>query len=335
MMNKKVSLLIIVLFVTTIIFGHHIGYGETTNSPILPKRYAKILGKGLDVDWAKTKKGIKYYNKKAVQDFKEIGLSHVRIRVKNDLTLPFLTHLDKVIDDCLEEGLIPILAYQADKFKKNPNQNTLNEVVKWWKTISERYKDKSYLLSFDIIIEVTDKLNKRPDILNELYEKVVKKIRKTNPKRIIFISPRVRSAPEYLKDLKIPSSANGYLMAEWHFYASGPSKTNPKKLWTTGTEIEKSIIRNKIKIALKWQKEMGIYTWVGAWMPGDYNKGNHYTIFEQIRFANFVACELDKAHIPFAVNSDTKFYSREKGIWKKEMLPVLNTILHPKCEVER
>ena len=31
-------------------------------------------------------------------------------------------------------------------------------------------------------------------------------------------------------------------MAEWHFYASGPDKTNEKKLWTTGTDAEKKLI---------------------------------------------------------------------------------------------
>ncbi len=301
-------------------------------SSLLPKEYVKLLGKGMDVDWAKTARGIKYYSKKAPKDFKEMGFSHVRIRVKNEVNEPFLTHLDKVISDCLDVGLIPILAYKANYFKEEPTKENLEKVVRWWRVISERYKNYPPFLSFDLIIEVTSKLNKRPDILNKFYEKAVAKIRKTNPERIIFISPVVRSSPEHLKDLVIPSKANGYLMAEWHFYASGPSKTNPKKLWTKGTEKEKEIIRNKIKTALRWQKETGIYTWVGAWMPGDYNKGNHYSQEEQKIFANFVACELDKAHIPFAINSDTKFYDRVNNIWIKKMLPVLKTILHPVCK---
>ena len=39
-------------------------------------------------------------------------------------------------------------------------------------------------------------------------------------------------------------------MAEFHFYASGPSPTNTEKLWTNGNEAEKNLIRNKIKLAL-------------------------------------------------------------------------------------
>lgn len=48
----------------------------------------------------------------------------------------------------------------------------------------------------------------------------------------------VRSDPDNLKLLKIPSESNKYLIAKWHFYAAGPSKTNDKKQWTTGTEKE-------------------------------------------------------------------------------------------------
>ena len=70
-----------------------------------------------------------------------------------------------------------------------------------------------------------------------------------------------------MSELKIPSAHNGYLMAEWHFYASGPDKINEKKLWTTGTDAEKKLITDKIQTALAWQQQTGIPTWVGAWMP--------------------------------------------------------------------
>lgn len=102
-------------------------------------------------------------------------------------------------------------------------------------------------------------------------------------------------------------------MAEWHFYASGPSKTNKEKLWTTGTEKEKQIIIDKINLELDWQKKTGIPTWVGAWMPGNYNDGNDYSVEEQAVFAKFVSSELEKAKIPFAVNNTVKAASLIEG----------------------
>jgi len=259
-----------------------------------------MLGVGIDVDWLKTKKGMEGYSEQVVKDFKARGFSHVRLRVKEYDTEKILPQIKMVVGDCLRNGLIPVLAFQADDFKNNPNEKELKRFVLWWGEISQALQNYSQELSFDLIIEVTDALNKKPDILNTAFQKAVAEIRKTNPNRNIFISPVVRSAPENLHLLKIPTLANKHLLAEFHFYASGPSKTNPKKLWTLGTEKEKQIIKDKIQTALAWQNNTGIPVWVGAWMPGNYNKGDDYSVEEQAEFARFVASELKKAHIPFA-----------------------------------
>ena len=301
---------------------------ELGTLPIAPKVYQQMLGHGMDVDWSKTEQGRTYYNKRAVEDFKAAGVSHVRIRIKDAADENLFSSLDKQIEDCLEVGLIPVIAYQADEFKNEPSEKNIQKVVNWWSTVAKRYKDVSYLLSFDLLIEATDALNKQPEKLNEIYERLVTEIRKTNPMRIIMISPRLRSDAAYLKELTIPSNHNGYLMAEWHFYASGPSKTNEPKLWTTGTTKEKQLIQEKIDLALKWQKETGIPTWVGAWMPGNYNDGDDYSIEEQANFAQYMTQALDKAEIPFAVNSDTKFYDRESNKWIEEMMSVRQCIFN-------
>ena len=329
-MKKRISaLLLLFLFFSILpmkIFA--------ANVPINPWDYAQKLGKGLDVDWSKTKEGKEAYNSQTAKDFSDMGIKHVRIRIKDDMTDESFKLLDKQIKDCLDNNIIPIIAYQADELKNDPSDKNLKKVVKWWGKTAEHYKDYPYLLSFDLIIEVTDALNKEPERLNEIYEEIVSEVRKTNSKRILMISPRVRSNPEYLNDLKIPTNHNGYLMAEWHFYASSPSKTNNEKLWTTGNDKEKQIIINKINLALDWQKKTGIPTWVGAWMAGDYNDGNNYSVQEQTVFAKFVSDELDKAKIPFAVNSDTKFYDRQNNRWYDEMMPVLKSMGFTKNNVD-
>lgn len=294
--------------------------------PIDPWDYQKLLGKGMDVDWCKTPKGMQYYSETACKDFRAAGVSHVRIRVKENTSEQLFGFLDRQVEDCLKNGLIPVIAYQADEFKNDPSDENIQKVVAWWSEVAERYQDQSYLLSFDLLIEATDSLNKQPEKLNEIYEKIVTEIRKTNPKRIIMISPRLRSDAAYLSELKIPTAHNGYLMAEWHFYASGPSKTNERKLWTTGTDAEKKLITDKIDLALAWQKATGVPTWVGAWMAGNYNDGNDYTIEEQVNFASFMVQSLTGAGIPFAVNSDTKFYDRENQVWIDKMRPLRQCI---------
>jgi hypothetical protein len=305
---------------------------KITEKTITPKEYVNLLGKGMDVDWVKTEKGRQFYTLQMVKDFKKIGLSHVRIRIMNDADDKLLKQIDKVVIDCLNEDLIPVIAYQGADFKGDPTEGNLNEIVLWWRKVAEHCKDYPAKVSFDLLIECTEALNDEPEMLNQLFEKAVTEIRQTNPTRIIFISPRVRSSPEYLNDLKIPTAHNNFLMCEWHFYASGPDKTNEKKKWTTGTEAEKELIREKIRLALAWEKKTGIETWVGAWMAGNYNKGDDYSIDEQVNFANFVTCELTKNNIPFAFNSDVKFYDRLTNNWIKKTKPVLDEILKTTCK---
>lgn len=300
-----------------------VGYAS---EPIDPFAYQRMLGKGMDVDWCKTAIGMSLYNSDVPKNFREAGISHVRIRVKNEASEELLALLKRQVRDCLETGLIPIIAYQADELKHDPSDKNLRQAEAWWKTVAEHFQDESFLLSFDLIIEVTDALKNQPERLNEIYERLAAVIRETNPRRIIMISPRLRSDPAYLQDLKIPSAANGYLMAEWHFYASGPSKENPRKLWTTGSAGEKALIQEKIDLALQWQESTGIPTWVGAWMPGNYNEGNNYTIDEQTAFAAYTSQSLTDAGIPFAVNSDSHFYDRERNTWLDDMKPVFSAI---------
>ncbi|MGY0374671.1 glycoside hydrolase family 5 protein [Clostridium sp. JNZ J1-5] len=299
-----------------------------SDEAIKPWDYVKLLGHGIDVDWSKNAQGRKYYNEQTVKDFKEAKVSHVRIRIANDATEELLKGLDKQINDCLENKIIPVIAYQADEFKNEPNEENIKKVVEWWKIVAERYKSYSHLLAFDLLIEATDALNKQPEKLNELYEKVVTEIRSTNKTRIIMISPRLRSDADYLNELKIPSNHNGYLIAEWHFYAAGPSKTNERKLWLTGSEKEKKMITDKVDSALEWQNKTKIPTWVGAWMPSNYNDGDDYSINEQVEFSKYMVQQLDKAGIPFAVNSDTKFYNRESNTWIERMQPIFQVIFY-------
>ena len=112
-------------------------------NPISPWEYQSRLGKGMDVDWSKTEKGKENYNLKAVQDFESAGINHVRIRIKNKADNDLFMTLDKQIDDCINNGIIPIIAYQADEFKSNPDEENLQEVVDWWRSVAERYRDKS------------------------------------------------------------------------------------------------------------------------------------------------------------------------------------------------
>ena len=298
-------------------------------SAITPQDYQQMLKKGIDVDWWGRSEKNKYgaYSETAVKRFAQQGIKHVRFRLHHyRFTDEDFKRLFSQINTCMQNDLIPIIAFSAKPYKENPNAEEHEKVVKWWKIMAERCKYLSPKVSFDLIVEPSDKVKKDVAELNSLYEDCVATIRKTNPKRIIFIAPPKLSHPEGLKYLQVPSQSNSYLMAEWHFYAAGPSKTNNKKRWTSGTAEEKQQIKKSIKVAVDWQKKTGIYTWVGAWMPGDYNKGTNYSVKEQIEFASFMTKQLDKYGIPFAINSDDKFFDYQAENWISQYKDLLDSI---------
>lgn len=302
-----------------------------------PREYQKSLKIGVNVNWATFNSAIRSYSGRYPKDFAEIGFDHIRIRFKDPKTSPFddesryWEHLERSVQDVLQNGTTPILAFDASDFKLHPDEEHMQRALDIWAEASRRFKNYSPRLAFDLIIEPAKELSRRPDILNEFYEKAVAEIRKENPKRIIFIAPHKIAHPDSLPQLKIPSRANGYLMVETHFYAAGPSPTNPRKKWTTGTPEEKALVAEKLRQALDWQAEHDIPVWIGAIMPGDYNKGDHYSIAEQVRFSHFISCLFLSHHVPFAINADQQFYDADAELWRQDRYPVLMAILHPPC----
>ena len=305
------------------------GLPSPPDEPIPPQQMVQMLGKGFDVSWAQFRKRIENYSVQMVRDIAAIGFRHIRLRTNLPADSALFAILDPQVQDCLDNGLIPIIAYGANEAEENPDSAHLAQVVQWWRTVAEHYQDVSHRLLFDIFIELSGELGRDPDKINRWYQAIVPAIRESNPTRILILSPARLSAPEYLDELQIPDAAFPYVMAEWHFYAAGPSKTNPKKLWTTGTEAERKLVTDKIQIALDWQRRTGIPTWVGAWMPGNYNKGNDYTVPEQVVFASFMVRELEKAGIPWAVNAIHKFYDDVAKQWIQPMLPVVDAMIDP------
>ena len=77
-------------------------------------------------------------------------------------------------------------------------------------------------------------------------------------------------------------------------------------------------------------------TWVGAWMPGNYNKGGNFTVQEQVGFASFMTRCLNGANIPHSINTDDKFINIESSpkVWFTRTtdfagIPVRDAIIDP------
>ncbi|WP_253380798.1 cellulase family glycosylhydrolase [unidentified bacterial endosymbiont] len=306
------------------------GWAFAAEPPLTAARYAQQLGVGLDVDWARTERGIREFDPLVVRDFRAKGISHVRIRVADEPTEARLIHLRKLVEACEQYGMIPIIAYQADAYKNDPKADTEKEVINWWIAVAHYFGQRSPQLGFDLIYEPADKLNHNAASLNRVYEKTIKDIHAIDAHRMIFIAPRLRAAPEDLTSLKLPAHSQNYLLAEWHIFPWGPSKSNGRYPWTSGTVAEKAAIHNRINTALRWQQKTGHVSWVGGWGVGESNRLTPTA--SQMAFAAFMACELQKAKIPYAINADFQFYDGEEGAWRPAPEPLLQTMIAPACE---
>lgn len=311
-------------------------------SPITPHEMQSRLGRGFDVGWAEFPSKIEAYDEEEVIAIKERGFQTIRLRTNLPATEDSLfTFLDIQINHILNHGLIPVLAYHGGDVEENPSPENMQAAAEWWKNVAQHYADYPHELLFNLIVEITDSIKNDHDKINELYRMMTEEIRKTNPTRIILYAPKKISNPEYLKDLVIPDAAGNYAMVEWHFYAAGPDTStflpnghpNPKK-WTTGTSEEIKLLTDKIDLALTWSQEQHIPTWVGAWMPGNYNKGNYYSIEQQTVFASVMIESLERASIPWCVNAIHKFYNEVDNQWIDSMTPLVN-ILAPESPVRQ
>jgi len=139
------------------------------------------------------------------------------------------------VEACEQYGVIPIIAYQADEYKKDPSAGNEKEVVNWWVAVAHYFGQRSPLLGFDLIYDPSDKLNHNQASLNRVYDKTIRTIHAIDPQRMIFIAPKLHAAPEDLANLKLPPQSQNTVLAQWHIFPWGPLKNNGKYPWTSGT----------------------------------------------------------------------------------------------------
>lgn len=200
-----------------------------SDAPIPGTQLRALLGpKGMDVDFIKYTTQEPEYSAAKLACLKRWGFSHVRLRTDIDITGAWGSYVDRVINDTLQAGLVPILAKKGDAYKANPSRANLQVFLAWWQNAAERYANWTHRLLFDTMVEPSDTLGKDFSKLNRMYEAAFATIRPTNPTRLISIAPGTRSCPYFADKLEVPTKAGPYWFLEWHAFASGPQDHAPK-----------------------------------------------------------------------------------------------------------
>ena len=135
--------------------------------PVTATKYQGYLGQGFNANYFKSKKGdpLAKYNPKNIQILKDLGFRNLRIRcvashydeVGYDSDLfhdQFLANLKKVVDDCIDNGIAPIVTFRHRDVENYATEEDRQKYLEWWRIVAEELKDKSYLLSFNLFTEM-------------------------------------------------------------------------------------------------------------------------------------------------------------------------------------
>lgn len=96
----------------------------------------------------------------------------------------FMANLTQQVDDCIKHNLYPILAYGAPIMEEGhftTADEAKDHLASWWGKMARHFKDHSYNLAFDILIEISGEFKDDYDNINKFYKAVHNRIRNNDP----------------------------------------------------------------------------------------------------------------------------------------------------------
>ncbi len=316
--------------------------------PVKPKDYQELIQQGFATNYFKSKKPAIKYRSDNVKDVYNRGFRNLRLRSRADLyNAPytetnftwFLTNLTKVVDDCINGSVAPIISWIHHRAEANSTEAERQNYLTWWKKVADTLKDRSYLLAFNLFTELgvdgcvkfniscDNSLRNNINKYTNWSTEVVRAIRATggkNEKRILILgSPQKLSYA--LADIDESVYDNDtYIMVEWHDYAAGPYKRDGRlRNWSgNGTTFREDNVTNDrtnllkdLQLAKNFTDRTGLCTYFGAWMPRD-NSNGKLNQTEVINFARFFVSELKKEEIPWSLNVLDEYYDTKECEWQ-------------------
>ncbi|MBN1597805.1 MAG: cellulase family glycosylhydrolase [Bacteroidales bacterium] len=265
-------------------------------------------------------------------DFTEAGFTCVRIPVtwnkRADTLSPytidsdFFDRVDEVIGWALDRKLFVVInAHHEEWLFEDPSLANLERFDSLWSQIAAHYKDYTDSLIFEMINEPYPMPE---DTLNNLNERVLSIIRKTNPTRIVLFSGYMWANSPQLIEAAVPE--DDYLMGYFHSYDPWPFAGEGNGTWGTTSDIE--ALENKFNDVQEWSSGNNIPVFLGefgAHEDCDFNsRMRHYARFVELALNNGWA---------FAVWDDNGWFQvleREARSWQvtKDII-INNTVDNP------
>lgn len=220
--------------------------------------------------------------------YRDAGFDMVRIPVRwnnhTSTSAPFhvddawMDRVEEIVDWGLSRDLFIVINTHHEEWIKANYTNPVNRARfdSIWSQIATRFKDKPEKLIFEIINEpkgLTQTQN------NELHERVLGIIRRTNPTRNVIIQGHEWGGAEQLVSMAIPDDE--YLIGSFHSYDPWPFGL--EGTGSFGSSHQLQVLENKFIMVDEWSKRTGIPIFLGEFAchkGADYNsRMKHYRAY--------------------------------------------------------
>jgi len=235
--------------------------------------------------------------------YRDAGFDVVRVPVRwhyhTSNTAPFtvdetwMDRVEQVVDWGLSRDLFIVINTHHEEWIKAEYNNPVNRARfdSIWSQISMRFQDKSEKLLFEIINEpkgLTQAQN------NELHERVLGIIRRTNPTRNVIIQGHEWGGSDQLITMAIPD--DDYLIGSFHSYDPWPFGLEGTGSFGSASQLQE--LENKFIKVREWSDNTGLPVFLGEFgchQSADYNsRMKHYRAY--INFSlkyGFTPCAWD------------------------------------------
>lgn len=262
---------------------------ETENKSAF--EYNKMIGKGVNIGNALEAPFEGAWGVRIEDEYFEIikkrGFDSVRIPIRwsahisekppYDIDRNFLERVKHVVDRALENNLTVIInTHHFEELYQEPDKYG-DVLVEIWRQIAKFFKDYPENLFFEIYNEPAQNLT--AEKWNELYPKVLKVIRESNPTRIVIIDAPNWAHYSAVRSLKLVNDKR--IIVSFHYYepfkfthqgAEWVNPIPPVGVKWNGEEWEINQIRSHFKYVSDWAKQNNVSIFLGEF--GAYSKAD-------------------------------------------------------------
>lgn len=213
------------------------------------------------------------YEAEDLENVRREGFDHIRLPVRwsdyagpapgHQLSADIFARADSLITNALSQKLgVIVNLHHFDEFTDNPPAHT-NKLMALWRQIAAHYAGAPDTLAFEILNEPRDAAT--TVVMNPIYAGAIQEIRKTNPKRTLFIGPGRWNQVSELKNLQLPDDERNLIVTihcyePFYFTHQGATWSGPD------TKVKGIQFPGPPAAPLVPDPSLHINTWVSNWI---------------------------------------------------------------------